>query len=34
VRALAERGRSGNRPWLWALWTAVALIAVIAASVI
>ena len=34
LRALAERGRSGNRPWLWALWTAVALIAVIAASVI
>ena len=34
VRALAERGRSGNRSWLWALWTAVALIAVIAASVV
>ncbi len=34
VRSLAERGRSGNRSWLWALWTAVALIAVIAASVV
>ena len=34
VRALAERGRSGNRSWLWALWTAVAFIAVIAASVV
>ncbi len=34
VRALAEQGRDGNRSWLWALWIAVALIAVIAVAVV